>query len=155
MKRTRVIVHPTDFSPASRRAFEAAVARAREAHARLVLLHVLPGAIVPVGDGYIPDSTLRTIEAGQQREAAKQLDKLAVQARRRGVRVAAEVRRGVAWQEITRAADRLRAELVVLGTHGRSGLSRMFLGSVAERVVGTSRRPVLTVHGGPARRRAS
>jgi nucleotide-binding universal stress UspA family protein len=155
MKQTPIVLHATDFSPASRRAFEVALARARESHGKLVLVHVVPEPVMMVGDGYVPDRTWRAVEEGQRREATRQLEKLAAQARRRRVPVATDVRRGVAWEEITRAADRLRADLIVLGTHGRSGLSRMFLGSVAERVVGTARQPVLTVHGGAARRRAA
>ena len=54
---------------------------------------------------------------------------------------------GVAADAIARAARAKRAKLIVMGTHGRTGLRRLFMGSVAERVVGTAPCPVLTVRG--------
>ena len=54
---------------------------------------------------------------------------------------------GVAHEQITRAAKRLRADLIVMGTHGRTGVARFFVGSVAARVTATAPCPVLTVRG--------
>jgi nucleotide-binding universal stress UspA family protein len=65
----------------------------------------------------------------------------------RKVKVDGLLRDGVAWEEIDRAADEIDADLVVIGAHGRKGLARALLGSVAERVVRTSHRPVVTIRG--------
>jgi nucleotide-binding universal stress UspA family protein len=73
----------------------------------------------------------------------------AVLAKRTGgkIQVDGVLREGVAWEEINRVADELDADLIVIGTHGRKGLARALLGSVAENVVRTATRPVLTIHG--------
>jgi nucleotide-binding universal stress UspA family protein len=63
------------------------------------------------------------------------------------IQVDGVLREGVAWEEINRVADELDADLIVIGTHGRKGLARALLGSVAENVVRTATRPVLTIHG--------
>lgn len=57
------------------------------------------------------------------------------------------LREGVAWEEINKVADAIDADVIVIGTHGRKGLARALLGSVAENVVRTATRPVLTIHG--------
>ncbi len=57
------------------------------------------------------------------------------------------LRDGVAWEEINRVAEDIDADLVVMGTHGRRGLARALLGSVAEKVVRTAHRPVTLIHG--------
>lgn len=65
----------------------------------------------------------------------------------RGVPVEGVLREGVAWEEINKLADEIGADLIVIGTHGRRGLARALLGSVAENVIRTSHKPVLTIHG--------
>lgn len=67
--------------------------------------------------------------------------------RGRGVPIESVLREGVAWEEIEAVADEIDADLIVIGTHGRRGLARALLGSVAENVVRTAHRPVLTIHG--------
>jgi nucleotide-binding universal stress UspA family protein len=141
----RRIVHATDFSPASAAAFQAAVAWARRRRAGLTLLHVLTPPAVVVEDSYLSAAAWRRLEADAERAARRRLDALAARARRAGVRASTLVLRGIPFEVIPRAAGRLRAELVVIGTRGRTGLGRLVLGSVAERVVGRSRPPVLTV----------
>jgi nucleotide-binding universal stress UspA family protein len=66
------------------------------------------------------------------------------------VKVKTELRHGAAWREIDQAAADLKVDLIVLGTHGRKGIARALLGSVAEKVVRTAACPVLTVRGGEA-----
>lgn len=67
----------------------------------------------------------------------------------RGVQVASVLREGVAWEEIQHVAEEIDADVIVIGTHGRRGLARALLGSVAENVIRTTYRPVLTIHGPP------
>jgi nucleotide-binding universal stress UspA family protein len=74
-----------------------------------------------------------------------ELARLARAARKVHVRVVTELRRGYAADEIVRAAKALNADLIVMGTHGRSGLSRLVMGSAAARVVNGAPCPVVTV----------
>jgi nucleotide-binding universal stress UspA family protein len=140
------VLHATDFSRASTPAFDTAVEWARERGAELVIAHVVETSGVVLEDSYLSPKTLRDVQTGSRRQAEQRLGKLVEQARRAGVRASSLVLEGLAFEEIPAAADRLDADVIVMGTHGRTGLSRLLLGSVAERVVGLSRRPVLTVH---------
>jgi nucleotide-binding universal stress UspA family protein len=142
----RRIVHPTDFSTASRPAFRRAVALATANHATLSILHVLP-ALPIMADAYIAPSTYTQLLESQRGQARKQLARLVAQARAGGARVTGHmIEAGVAAERIVRFARSRRADLIVMGTHGRTGLARALIGSVAGRVVAIARCPVLTVH---------
>jgi len=147
MTRIRRIMHPTDFSSASRPAFERAVALARGARAELIVLHVLSPILPVVGEGYIPPQTYESIDAAGRKSAQRKLDALVARARKAGVRARALLLEGSAHDRIARAAKARRAGLIVMGTHGRSGLARFFVGSVASRVVSVAPCPVMTVRG--------
>lgn len=143
MSRIKRIVHPTDFSAASRPAFARAVDLAKENRAELALVHVLAPVIPLAGDGYISPQAYEDLQTSAQTQARRQLDALVGRAKKAGARVTSQLVEGTAWEAIGRAAR--RADLIVMGTHGRSGLARLLLGSVAERVVGTAPCPVMTV----------
>ena len=140
----RRILHSTDFSPASAPAFRHAVMLARACHAPLTLVHVMTPPSPFIGDGTPPQSYTELLLLAR-RSARKRLAALLTRARRQGLRAHAVFVEGLPAEEILRATRRARADLVVMGTHGRSGVSRLFMGSVAERVVRESRVPVLTV----------
>jgi nucleotide-binding universal stress UspA family protein len=70
-----------------------------------------------------------------------------VRARKAGVKASVLLREGDAADQIVRACRSTKSDLIVMGTHGRRGLRRLFLGSVAERVVAASPRPVVMVRG--------
>lgn len=141
------ILHPTDFSPSSRAAFNHALALAREQRAELWLVHVLPTVMPMVGEGYMSPKTFDDLQRSMRAQAQKQLDRLVAKAKAARVRARDVLYEGVAADAIARAARAKRAKLIVMGTHGRTGLTRLFMGSVAERVVGTAPCPVLTVRG--------
>ncbi len=145
MSRTRRLLHPTDFSPASRPAFRKAVELAKILREELVVVHVLAVPAMATEAYIVPavyDDLLRTARSVAQR----QLGRLVTQARRAGARVSSRLVEGSpAHERIAGAARGLRADLIVMGTHGRSGISRVFLGSVAARVVAIAPCPVLTV----------
>jgi nucleotide-binding universal stress UspA family protein len=149
----RTILHPTDFSPASRAAFTRAVALTKENRATLIVAHVLVPSAAMIGDGYVSPAAYEAIEAAARGGAQKGLARLAARARKAGVRVRTLLLHGLAHEEIARAARARRADLIVMGTHGRTGVGRLFLGSVAERVVARAPCPVLTVRGGARRAR--
>lgn len=141
------ILHPSDFSAASRPAFKKAIDLAKKDRATLDLVHVMT-PIVPVpGDAYISPSTYDEWTTAATEAARKKMDGLVKQARAAGVRGTWMIVTGAPAERIVRAARTRRADLIVMGTHGRSGLSRFLLGSVASRVIATSPCPVLTVRG--------
>ena len=148
MTRYRVILHATDFSTASRRASSAALEWAVRDRARLVLVHVASIPVPPVEDAFITARTYRDLAQATIRDAERRLERLVATAKARGVKAASMVLEGIAFEAIVQAARSQQADLVVVGTHGRSGLRRFVLGSVAERVIGLAPCPVLTV---PAR----
>ena len=143
----RHILYPSDFSPASSAAFTKALALARDAKAQLTIVHVLNPAVVLPVDGYVAPSVYDDIQRLAETYARKKLDVLLARARKAGVRAKTALVEGVAAERIVAAARRNRADLIVIGTHGRTGLARLMLGSVASRVVATAACPVLTVRG--------
>lgn len=142
----KTILHPTDFSSASRPAFKRAIALAKKDRATLALLHVMP-PMIPAGNLYVSPRTYDEWAAAATESAKKAMDRLLKRARAAGVRAKSIILVGTPAEVIVRAARRRRADLVVMGTHGRSGVSRFLLGSVASRVIAASPCPVLTVRG--------
>ncbi len=145
MKLYRRILHPTDFSRASRPAFERAVKLARQEGAELLIVHVMVPPAPFVGDGYVSPKTYEDLEAAARKSAESQLKTVLARAKKAGARARAILTEGIPVEQIVRAAKGKRADLIVIGTHGRTGFSRFFLGSVAERVVQLAPCPVLTV----------
>jgi nucleotide-binding universal stress UspA family protein len=144
---TRRILHPTDFSKASASAFTKAVEMAKASRAELLIAHVM-NPIVPVaGEGYVSPKMYEDLVASTRAWAEKQLDQRLARAKKSGVRVKGVLAEGSAHEQIVRITKSKRADLVVMGTHGRSGLAKLFLGSVAGRVVAAAPCPVLTVRG--------
>ena len=145
MPTVRRILHPSDFSPASRPAFKKAIELARTYRAQLLVAHVLP--MVPVMPGaYISPAVWDDLERSQRAAAQRDLDRLVARAKAARVRVTGTLLDiGVTHERIVRFARARRVDLIVMGTHGRSGLTKALLGSVASRVISTARCPVVTV----------
>jgi universal stress protein A len=153
------ILHASDFSPASRSAFTMARVLAKRLGARLILFHAYENvAPLPIGMGtpMMPlagpasGAIVDRLRATSITTGERGLERLAARARRDGLRVSKRLEAGEPASAIVRAARKERAAMVVLGTHGRTGLPRLLLGSVAERVIRTAACPVVTV---PRRRR--
>ena len=146
---SRRVLHPTDFSKASGAAFTRALAEVRKNGGALLLVHVL-SPVIPMagaGEGYLSPSVYEQMSKSANDWARKQMDKLLAKAKAARVRARGMVVEGVAHEQIVRSAKRQRADLIVMGTHGRTGVARFFLGSVAARVAATAPCPVLTVRG--------
>lgn len=143
----RRILHPSDFSPASRPAFARALDLAKANRAQLFVVHVLGPIVAGGGEGYVPPRLYEELEASARAYAQKQLDTLTTKAKKAGVRARGLLLTGIPHEQITRAAESRRADLIVIGTHGRTGFARLLLGSVAARVVAIAPCPVLTVRG--------
>lgn len=108
-------------------------------------MHSYEIPIIGFPDGGIvatPDIAARIGDASR-----KALESVVSKHQASGVPVTGVLREGVAWEEINHVADEINADIIVIGTHGRRGLARALLGSVAENVVRTSQHPVLTIHG--------
>jgi nucleotide-binding universal stress UspA family protein len=142
----KTILHPTDFSPASRPAFKKAIEVARRDRATLALLHVLP-PMIPAGNLYVSPRTYEEWAAAATESANKAMGGLLKRVRAAAVKAKSIVLMGTPADVIVRTARTRRADLIVMGTHGRSGFSRVLLGSVASRVIVTAPCPVLTVRG--------
>ncbi|MEM9194356.1 MAG: universal stress protein [Myxococcota bacterium] len=140
----RRILCPTDFSKPSEHAVKYAANLAKELGAKLQLLHVyeIPTFATPDG-AFIADAAWVT---SLLTNASKELDRASEPFKDDELDIKTHTVQGSAHAEIVHFADRAEADLIVMATHGRSGLSRFLMGSVAERVVRTSNVPVLTVH---------
>jgi universal stress protein A len=139
----RKILVPIDFSECSRKALQYAVPLAQQFQASLILVYVMPVHYY-VGSEFGPvDVPLPEVEI--LRNSEEQLDRLAK--REIGGRVAAECRvmRGQPVHELVRAAAEVEADLILLSTHGHTGLKHVLLGSVTENVVRYAPCPVLVV----------
>jgi nucleotide-binding universal stress UspA family protein len=137
------ILVSTDFSKASEHAVDYALGLARKLGAEVILLHAYELPMVGFPDGTL----LATAEMANQiiTSAQSLLDKMVVSRSDCGVRLTPLLRNGDPRDEILATAKRAGADLIVMGTHGRRGLARALLGSVAEAVVRTAECPVLTV----------
>lgn len=140
MLRIRTMLFPTDFSPAADHALEVARSLARDHEARLILLHSVTS--VPAAEVYIHETEMELLKS----DARAQLQKLAD--RITDVPVEIHIPYGDPGHCIVAAAEELSADLIVMGTHGRGGLRRLLLGSVAEQVLRHAPCPVLAIKPG-------
>jgi nucleotide-binding universal stress UspA family protein len=144
--RIRRILYASDFSSASRRAFDTALTMAESLNATLTIVYVL-APFLTVPDQYIDPATLDQLDRQARQWSTQQLDRLATRARKAGVKVSVVLRDGDPVDQIVHTSRATKSDLIVVGTHGRRGLPKFFLGSVAERVVSTASCPVVTVRG--------
>ena len=143
----RILV-PVDFSPSSKSAVACALSLAERYQATVHLLHTweLPVPLRPdlmVGSGNVQASLEEHARLESERCMREFLFDMELTARKG---ISSEVREGTAQSVILGTAEAKQIDLIVMGTHGRTGLSRLMLGSVAEKVVRYAGCPVLTVH---------
>jgi nucleotide-binding universal stress UspA family protein len=134
----RTILYATDFSAESKYAFPLACALARDYGARLIVVHVNAPPVLGAAEIYVPPPSDSDLEA-----LRKQLSE--VRPSDPGIAVERRLVIGDPAFEILDEAQESKADLIVMGTHGRSGLGRLLMGSVAEAVVRKAVCPVLTV----------
>lgn len=132
------ILFATDFSPASEAALKYATALARDSGARLLIVHVeeLPTPYAG-GEMMLPQPEYPNPEIRKMLEAVVPTDK--------SVAYEHHLLLGTAAEDIVRIATEEKADLIVIGTHGRTGLKRVLMGSVAEAVMRHAHCPVLTL----------
>lgn len=145
MLHIQTILHPTDYSDAAKQALQLARSLARDHGAKLVILGVtMPTP--PVSEVYVPVGEME----GQLEEVRRQV--AAIASAIDDVPVETHALQGMPGQAIVAVAEECQADLIVMGTHGRSGLSRLVMGSVAEHVMRHAHCPVLTVKPGAKER---
>ena len=142
----RRILWPTDFSPLAKAALPHALRLAGESGAELVVLHVLPSTALfaaPEVSGAVWDR----LERENRAVGMAELRRVTQQVKAKGpkLRIHSVLAQGVPFDQVLRAARRLRCDLIVIATHGRTGLAHAVMGSVAENVVRRAPCPVLTV----------
>jgi len=135
------ILVPTDFSVSSAAAVELAISLATRFEAELTLLHVWELPIYPYQE-MIGSADLTTII---ERAATDALETKLKQVQARLPRAKSVLKMGLAWQQIQDTLSETKADLLVMGTHGRRGIEHALLGSVTEKLVRLSPVPVLTV----------
>jgi len=141
------ILIPTDFGEPARQATDVAVSLAKTFESKLILVH---GFEMPAYAYMGLDITVVDYMTPIEDAARKQLDDELAKLTRRWPRASALFMKGPPWQQILRACEEVHPDLIVMGTHGRKGLSHVLLGSVAEKVVRLAPVPVLIARGGVA-----
>jgi len=138
------ILVPVDFSPCSDHAVETAVALALKLDARITLMHAYAVPVYPLPEGFVvaPADTTRELIASSQKGIDAQLARAQALGATKLETLLVE---GAAVSEIHRVAAERGVDLIVMGTHGRSGLKHVLLGSVAEKVIRKAHCAVMTV----------
>ena len=142
------IVHPTDFSECAEQARGLAIELAQALSAELILLHVAVEAPL-FREGLIRAGELERVFEEQREWAKTALEERAAECRGKGVPTVARIVTGVPHQEIVATAQREGAAFIVMGTQGRGGLERVFLGSVADRIIRAAPCAVVTRRAAP------
>jgi nucleotide-binding universal stress UspA family protein len=138
------IIFATDFSEVSEYAFDYAHTLAKKFNSKLIVLHVI-NEPVDLRGFYVPHISFDSLEKEIELAAEKMMKKFCLG---KLVDLAASdtlIVSGIPYDEILAMADKEKASLIVLGTHGRAGLDHLLFGSTAERVVRRSRCPVMTI----------
>jgi len=154
----RTLLVPHDYSPCADRALRLAADLARHHGARIVLAHV-----TQLSPGITADALISDKETGEMirvdqyasKSAVRELDMRAGSLRQDGVVVEVVTATGDVSERILELAADEKADMIVMGTNGRTGLAHMFIGSIAEKVLRHSPIPVLTVRGGSDTRRTT
>lgn len=144
MDRWKRILCPVDFSEVSLRALEYGTDIARECGASVTLLHVVEPIVAPADFSFGPLTNVE-VEDQMAARALESLEGLKAKCGLTPERATVRVERGRSFTEIVRVAREERANLLVLATHGYTGITHALLGSTAEKVVRKAPCPVLTV----------
>lgn len=140
----KTILFPTDFSNGARAAMDHAISLARDYNAKLVLLYVIQD--ISIAEWYIPSSiSVTDLVEDMQKSAMREMDKWYAEVSAIVKDADKMVVRGVPFVEIIKTAKDRNADMIVIGTHGRTGIDHMLFGSTAEKVVRKAPCPVLTV----------
>lgn len=142
----KTILVAVDFSDSSEAALAYAVELAKPLGAKLVVMHSYELPVYGFPDGALVASVevATRIMQGAQTGLEGMVERYKSEAQLDTI-----VRQGVPWEEVRAVAEEVDADMIVIGTHGRKGIARALLGSVAEKILRTSTRPVLAIHAPP------
>ena len=141
MLKIHTILHPTDFSPRSEHAFQLACTLARDHGARLLVLHVIDQPIAAYGGVMTAPPAPPPVE--ERKAAQEQLRRMCASEPK--LLIEHRLQEGDPARWILQIATDCKCDLIVMGTHGRTGLRRLVMGSVAEQVLRNATCPVLTL----------
>lgn len=144
MKEFKTILFAIDFSESSDYAFQYALAMAKKYTARLLIVHVI-NEPVDLRGFYVPHISFEKLEQEIEDGARKMMEKFCHNQLHGYGDYETFVIPGIPYDEIIKKAAELSADLIVMGTHGRTGLDHVLFGSTAEKVVRKSPVPVMTV----------
>lgn len=139
------VLLPTDGSDGTGRVVDHALHIARMDEATVHVLHVVDTSVAPL------DAHSQSVYDALEAAGRKSVEEIRERALDAGIHAVSAIRRGSPHRELLDYADGNDIDLIVMGTHGRTGLERTLLGSVTERVVRLASAPVLTVRTGPPR----
>jgi nucleotide-binding universal stress UspA family protein len=138
------ILAPTDFSELSKQGLTSALELAETFGAKLLLLHVVEPPPYPV-EGIVPSHLGATLLDDLERQASRDLAQMLAETHGSKVEVTRRVVVGIPYRKIVDVAEEEKSDLIVMTTHGRTGLSHLVMGSVTEKIVRTAPCPVLTI----------
>jgi len=145
MIKIKKILYPTDFSEPSKVALEYAAELAKQFGAELEILHVMFDE-TQVVSFYLPQVTMQSLSTDIETGSSKQLDEfISNQTVLQGINYTTKLIKGTPFIEINKYAKETGADMIVIGTHGRTGLDHVLFGSTAEKVVRKAPCPVFTI----------
>jgi universal stress protein A len=140
------IMVPTDFSEYSDKALQLAIDIAKQYHSRIYLLHIIGLVILCTEEYCLDPKTSDLVEKGSMTAAKKMMEQqLNKFPDSKSVEIVADIRQGTPYEEIVTGQIEKKVDLIVIASHGQTGLKRYLLGSVAEKVARQSKCPVLLV----------
>ncbi len=139
------ILVPTDFSDDADQALDYAIALAQKLQARLTLLHVFH--LSPLSVGEMPPAVLSATVQEMETTAQQRMQATLARVHHAGLHTDSAIIEGMPVQTILDTASEKNVDLIVMGTHGRTGLTHVLMGSVAEKVVRLAPCPVLVTRG--------
>jgi nucleotide-binding universal stress UspA family protein len=144
MKEFKTVLFATDFSECSQKAFEYAQAICAVSGARLEIIHTI-GEPVDLRGFYVPHVSFDVLSKEIEESAKKMMDEFCADNLKDSDNYGTLVVTGVPHEEIINQAQKVGADVIVMGTHGRSGLDHVLFGSTTEKVIRKSTIPVLSV----------
>lgn len=142
----KAILVPTDFSEYSDKAVRQAVDIAEQHNAKIYLLHVVDKLQQCAIDYCIPLETMMKVQSDSEKEAAKKMQEEADKIlKTKKIDLVFDVKSGTPYEEILKEQQERKADLIVIASHGRTGILKTLIGSVAERVMREAKCPVLLV----------
>jgi len=139
------ILYPTDFSDVAKKALQY-VKQLKDAGGReIIVLHVIDQSNLDLLSSYSSIQDYLNIEREIEERAAQEIAFIVNDLKHLGFTVRSRIERGLPFREVLRVADEERPSVIVLGSHGKSNLEEIFLGSVSEKVVRKARYPIMVV----------